>query len=228
MLRSKVSDCILSCVCLNLTHFSTFVYSLIRMTHSIHSIGLRNNRLTNISVPTIVNNVSRTLVCLDLSQNDLHGHGSHALASFFIDPTSLEYLDISSCKLKCNDICLICSALVDHENCLTSFFVAGNNIDSTVAVSSLADLVAHPSCSLTDLDLSYNKLSVVAGGIFAVAVGDNNTLVTLNVSANCLSDIGAQSIATSLLKNKSLENVIVTHNAIGGKACFVFARVRKF
>lgn len=53
----------------------------------------------------------------------------------------------------------------------------------------------------------------------------NQTLTSLDLSANSLRDSGGQRIAACLLQNKSLQEIFLSLNNIGGKSCFIFSKV---
>lgn len=201
---------------------------------TLDTLGLMDNRLTASSVPTIVMNLTNSLVNLDLSINDLHGAGAAALARYFQLPTSLEYLDIHSCLLTDDDLRPICIALSNDDHCLKTWNISHNKI-SVSGMQALCDyftcrdMAGEFKCRIQHLDISWNELQYHGCLAFANALatwGSACTLQRVDVTANSITDEGAQRIGASLLKNKSMVELNLCQNGLGGKSCFVLARVR--
>jgi Ran GTPase-activating protein (RanGAP) involved in mRNA processing and transport len=92
-------------------------------------LGLSDNRLTSISLPTIIENISYgTLLALDLSFNNMHGTGMQALASYFKAKTVLQDIDLSNCGLVCSDIKILCTVLSMYTNHLEEVRLSCNSI----------------------------------------------------------------------------------------------------
>ncbi len=102
---------------------------LLELTH-LQSIGLSDNRLTYISLPTIIQNLCPSSVMnVDLSFNNMHDHGAKAIANHFRNQTNqLRYLDLCNCSLKCEDVKIICSNLKVFPNMLEELHISGNQI----------------------------------------------------------------------------------------------------
>jgi Ran GTPase-activating protein (RanGAP) involved in mRNA processing and transport len=80
-------------------------------------LGLSDNRLTAVSLPTIIEHISySTLVALDLSFNTMHGWGVQALANYFKAKTVLQDVDLSNCGILCSDAKMLCSVLSMYTN----------------------------------------------------------------------------------------------------------------
>ena len=80
-------------------------------------------------------------------------------------------------------------------------------------------------------DLKWNELGVMGAEFIASALGCKKknglgcTLKECHLSCNGIGDTGAQVIAASVGKNTSLQVLTLTHNSVGGKACFIFSKV---
>lgn len=113
-------------------------------THSLASIkhldclGLSDNRLTAISIPTILENISyNTLLALDLSFNNLHDTGIIALSNYFKAKTVLQDMDLSHCNLVCSDIKVLCGVLGFYHNKLEECRLSCNKIAEEGTVGEL-------------------------------------------------------------------------------------------
>lgn len=204
---------------------------------AVNSLKLRDNRLTSLSVPTIVTNLSCQLIHLDLSQNELHGAAAVALSQYFLQPTCLMHLNTSTCMLTDEDIRSISYSLANPESttehhCLKTWNLAHNRMTHVGMVGlceylTAKDLNGSYVCTLTELDLSWNSLQLAGAQTISNAlrnVGDKCKLSNLYLSANGLTDSGAQLIGSMMIHVGSLSDVNLTQNSIGGRACFVFAR----
>ena len=104
------------------------VLSLESIRH-LDCLGLSDNRLTALSLPTIIVNISySTLLALDLSFNVMHQEGVLALASFFKAKTVLQDLDISNCGITCSDTKTLCTVLSLYTNHLEELRMSCNHI----------------------------------------------------------------------------------------------------
>ena len=105
-----------------------FSCSLASIRH-LDCLGLSDNRLTAISLPTIIENISySTLLALDLSFNNLHETGAIALANYFKAKTVLQDMDLSHCHLTCSDIKVLCNVLCFYNNRLEEWRMSCNAI----------------------------------------------------------------------------------------------------
>jgi Leucine-rich repeat (LRR) protein len=105
----------------------------------LEAVGLSDNRLTAISLPTIIENLNPTSVkFLDLSFNDLVDKGSKSLAVHFgIPNNALRYLDVCNCGLRCEDVKILCSSWKIYPNALEELYLAGNKIAADGATGEL-------------------------------------------------------------------------------------------
>eukprot|EP00967_Tisochrysis_lutea_P087704 scaffold124160_cov30-Tisochrysis_lutea.AAC.4 len=81
--------------------------------------------------------------------------------------------------------------------------------------TALADGLSTPSCCLTELDLSWNRLG--ARGVEALAMGAaaNRSLRGLDISWNGAGAVGGSAIAAILSRNEQLSTLNASHNGIG-------------
>jgi Ran GTPase-activating protein (RanGAP) involved in mRNA processing and transport len=100
-------------------------------------LGLSGNRLTAVSIPTILDKVAyNTLLALDLSFNSLHMAGATALASYFRAKTVLQDLDISNCGITCSDVKVLFGVLSSYANHLEELRISSNIIAEEGAAGS--------------------------------------------------------------------------------------------
>ena len=201
---------------------------------TLTKLCLTDNRLTSSSLPTILSNLGNCLLHLDLSQNDMHGHGSMALSYYFSKPTNLRNLNISASNLFDEDLRSICTSLMSERHKLEVFNLSHNKLTGKGMII-MGEYVTCETktngeqiCTLTDLDLSWNELQVHGATYLAQAIsvsGLKCVIKKLNLAANGLTDEGGQQIAASCMENTSLTNIDMAQNGLTGRTCFVFVRV---
>ena len=77
---------------------------------SLAKLVITGNRLTKKSLPSIIQSAPcGALLHLDLSHNDLR-RAIFALAAFFTRPNVLQHLDISACRIACQEFRMLCAA----------------------------------------------------------------------------------------------------------------------
>ena len=86
----------------------------------------------------------------------------------------------------------------------------------------LLQYIAHSSCSLVRLDLSYNELGPACGMALGSALNENATLQYLDLSWNGLGSAGGKAIAKGICDNESLVFLNVSSNGIGSDAGAAF------
>ena len=166
---------------------------------------------------------------MDLSQNDMHGHGSMALSYFFSKPTNLKHLNLSATNVFDDDLRCICSSLMSEDHRLEEFNLSHNKLTGkSMIIMGEYITCSTKSCTLTNLNLSWNELQVQGATYLAQAISASGlkcVIKKLNLAANGLTDEGGQQIAASCMKNKSLLDVDMAQNGLTGRTCFVFVRV---
>lgn len=93
--------------------------------------------------------------------------------------------------------------------------LSGNHlVDGDIAV--LADAVAHTSCVLESLLLSYNAIGTLGSTLLATALRDNARLRVLDLSHNRIGRDGVRPwIGSTLRVNRALLELRLSHNKIG-------------
>jgi hypothetical protein len=203
------------------------LYSL-RALDRLQSLGLTDNRLTSVSLPTIIQHLNVSSVMdLDLSFNVVHDQGSKALANHFRSTGNvLRYLDLCNCQLKSDDTKILCEVLKVFPNTLEELYLAGNNITEDGALE-LCSYLSSRTCQLITLDLSWNRIGEMGAMEFAQAMLHNKSLLKLNLASNSMNDKGGQKFADSLIFHHNLEEINLAQNGLGNGTCFVLAQVVK-
>jgi hypothetical protein len=193
----------------------------------LHTLGLRGNRLTSVSISVILENVPiRSLRHLDLSVNDLRGKAVDSLCQMLVQHNSrLSSLELAKAQLTANDIKKLCKSLMVHETSWLLDWSLSHNHLSPKAMNYIAEFLSYSGCSLNWFDLSWNSFDSRAGEVLAAALSTNKSMSSINLAANALRDDGGQHIAACLLGNQSLREIFLSLNNIGGKTCFIFSKV---
>jgi hypothetical protein len=191
---------------------------------NINTLGLRGNRLSKVSIPTILHCIPyRHLVALDLSRNNL-SRCADDMMRFFMKEPILQVLDLSYCGLSCQDVVTIFSPLLQVNSNLQDLDLGNNNID-LVGVTVLAHLLEKSFCTLGSLSLAWNNVGSEGAVLLASALATNRSLQDLNLSCTNVGDIGGQKLAYCLGTNVSLQTLILSHNSVKDCSCFVFSMV---
>ncbi len=102
----------------------------------LEAVGLSDNRLSAMSLPTIIENLNpHSVKFVDLSFNEMFDKGAKAMANHFkVNGNVLRYLDLCNTGLRCEDVKVICNNLKVLPNFLDELYLAGNKISGDGAV----------------------------------------------------------------------------------------------
>jgi Ran GTPase-activating protein (RanGAP) involved in mRNA processing and transport len=221
------------CITLDLCHYSigdelgNCLASALKDFGTIDTLGLRDNRLTALSLPRIIKCLDASwLRTLDLSENKIQGDSIRALVSWIncTRELGLITLDLNRCALNDTDAVSLLHAFSSKRNNLLELGMSHNRIGD-VGASAVKCFLLSSHSSLRRLELVWNKIGPRGAEEIAAAVQHCRSIHHLDLSHNTIGDIGAQKIAASLATNSSLEELILKQNKIGSKACFVFSTV---
>lgn len=196
----------------------------------LHTLGLRGNRLTSVSITVILENVPiRSLRHLDLSVNDMRGKAVDSLCQMLVQHNSrLSSLELAKTQLAASDVKKLCKSLMAHETSWLLDWSLSHNHLSPKAMEYIAEFLSYSGCSLNWFDLSWNAFDSRAGEVLAGALSSNKSVSSINLAANALRDDGGQHIAACLLGNQTLREIFLSLNNIGGKTCFIFSKVGSY
>ncbi|GMH51778.1 hypothetical protein TrST_g8706 [Triparma strigata] len=193
----------------------------------IKTLDLANNRLTNKSVPNILDACFATnLMNLNLSGNRVDVDGAKSLASFLDKCDTLRSLVLDRCEINDEDLQILIPGFIKKadEIGVGNLSLSENQITG-VGGEFLGELFRNEGCSLEKLNLSQNYLKGDGAVCFGKALGKNKKLSEINLHMNRISNSGAMALASSLLMNKSLKVLNLEHNDIGTEGSFVMASI---
>ncbi|TMW68110.1 hypothetical protein Poli38472_007782 [Pythium oligandrum] len=206
---------------------------------SIHALDLSNNRLTDASIIKLLESLEvastvrpvtpgskRTrlgndLRVLNLSQNTIGVAGCAQIARFLGICTSLTRLDLSHSSINGVEGIGPLTAAIESHRTLQVLNLSYNNI-GYICATLVGDMLMQPSCAVTELNISWNK--ICKGGAIAIgrALRTNTNLKTLNLAMNRFSDDGAEQMAAALSMNSSLTELDLSRNNLGGRSAIAF------
>ncbi|GMH59163.1 hypothetical protein TrLO_g15025 [Triparma laevis f. longispina] len=193
----------------------------------IKTLDLANNRLTNKSVPKILDSCFATkLMNLNLSGNRVDVPGAKSLAGFLKKCNTLRSLVLDGCEISDEDLSLLIPGFIkgDDEVGVSNLSLADNQITG-VGGASLGELFKNEGCTLEKLNLSQNFVKGAGAVAFGKSLAKNKKLQEINLHMNRISDGGTMAMASSLLMNKNLKVLNLEHNDIGTEGSFVMASI---
>lgn len=212
------------------------VAAVIRDLPMVTSLNVRDNRLTDLGVGSIITCIIKKpdLQYLDLSENKVDGEASEALAQYVnTHSCSLTELYLSNADVDDEEVQGFTEALHVNRTLNTldlSHNLIGNaenlNIvqpDLVTGGEAIAEMLLVNN-TLTKLDLSWNSIRMGSAVEVGKALGQNTGLKELNLSYNAFGNTGAQAIGESLLSNNCLEKLNLSNNNIPGQGAFVLAK----
>ena len=204
-----------------------------------------NNRLTKKSIPALMSNLSTVFVRhIDISHNNLRGSNKCALAlgRYFKKENVCQHLNVSHCHFSCKDLQILCAGLQSRVyQSLEEIDASHNDIKSEGATHLSKYLsmiltgemdptayakktVGNAICPLKKVNLGWNIIKTEGAIAIAEAISISTQLQDVDLSANAISDFGAQELGDSLLRTNSLIKLTLAQNYIASPACFVFSR----
>ena len=161
---------------------------LLKSSHSLHDLDIRQNNLSSESVASIITGLS---------------HNS-----------SLTHLNISNSLFSKWNVDSLVSILRDQSKCtLTMLALDGCHI-SAQGASELAAALCKNS-TLEELFIRYNPIGVDGATAVATFLLENKTLTVLMLRDCHISGQGAVELAAALRKNSTLKRLDLDHNPIG-------------
>lgn len=165
---------------------------------------------------------------LDISENSIRSEGSAIMAQFLSSSTAIKKL--SAQKMNINDNCLsiICNGLRQCSY-LRTLILRENNI-SDEGASAIASILNTTSMTLTELDISWNKIQHIGLISLANSLAKNTTLESLDLSWNAggtSSDLhreAANALSSMFASNKSLTHIDLSNNQLGPTDCTIISQ----
>lgn len=178
-----------------------------------------NNRLTSVS-QTLENEIHQKTDLMnefesrseDENEEENSTYSNETLEDLLSFCTNRNLVNLTGQKLIDHDLNIVVRFAIKEKHC--SILLLSNNQIGPSGVGLLAPIL-YRSSSLTQLNLSQNRLSDDGTRILAKALTkDNQTLVTLNLGANDIGDDGVSSLADMLKFNQTLRVLGLQENRI--------------
>ncbi|EQC36939.1 hypothetical protein SDRG_05764 [Saprolegnia diclina VS20] len=184
---------------------------------SIYALNLADNRLTQAAVSVILQLLHgrKELRELNLSENEIGKEGCVHMADFLFAASSLTDLDLSKTRLL-DAIDALAIEIAIHPSLLV-VNLSGNEIGEAGGIL-LGETLAATSCTIQDLDLSWNQICLEGATRIGRALESNTSIHNLNLSMNRFGDPGGHAIASALLHNKTLQTLDLSRNNLTGRA----------
>jgi hypothetical protein len=182
------------------------------LTKSLNLIGcnLSDDKVQHLACQLRSNTIWTTIY---LSANSLKYSGVNAIAEALRVNTTLVRLTMSMNGVRVYPKPSIADALKCNHT-LKYLCLSRNHIND-YGGTSLAEALSD-NWTLTHLDLKCNRIGDKAAKAFAKALSDtNDTLLSLNLSGNCIGHEGGMSIAAALRVNSTLTSLSITYNSYG-------------
>jgi Ran GTPase-activating protein (RanGAP) involved in mRNA processing and transport len=128
---------------------------------------------------------------------------------------SLQSLKLASIGLESTGLAELAPALY-HNTSIKVLDMSDNNLDSMEAAGILQDIVCHNK-SITTIDLSGNTFGYTTGAVDCIAegLGDNSTLLNIDLSSCYLRDGGVSTLAHTLgSRSTTLQKLTLGNNYI--------------
>ncbi|GMH80133.1 hypothetical protein TrST_g12153 [Triparma strigata] len=202
-------------------------------------LRLGDNRLTDASLVPILEGTERmkSLVLLELHENDMDKKGAEALRRLLTSPTcKLEELTLDHTDVDDAECCLLMDSLCENTT-LKRLTMSNNLIGQGEALNTCQPgLTTGPEAvakmlrinkTLLELDLSWNSIMGDSAVDLAAAVAENSTLQILNLKQNSFSEHASQELGRSLIDNKGLQVLDLSYNQVSIRGAMVLATALK-
>eukprot|EP01080_Neovahlkampfia_damariscottae_P011222 gene11222-4044_t len=211
----------------------------LQKNNTLHTLILKDNKLTYEGVQSLLNTNNTTLNNLDLrkcSQEDVS-----FLFKEEIKLKGLYHLDINSCNIS-DGFSNLTKFLISNDHMLTKLILDFNPLgvesanliqeilekNTTLVLLSIArtnmndEAIEYISkglkknVSLTQIDLQRNQIGDYGVSLLADILNENQTLYHIGLRRNIIEDLGAISLSKALSKNVSIGVLDLAYNNISG------------
>ena len=207
-----------------------------------HLIKLNWSSLKGVNIEEIVDVMNNNVVVksLDISNNQFKNDDAEKIAQVLSNNITLEEFDFSN-----NDIttrgAVVISDSIQNSKSLKCLKLSWNNhfistYHSRISFSQEcmkdvdARIVGKILCNnktVTELDLSQNKISVNGAENISKCIECNKSLKEINMSKNKLSKIGLRKMAIALQRNQTIQKFNVSHNKISDEGVLAISECLK-
>lgn len=168
------------------------------------------------SKPTWVTKLDEGIETLDLSTYNFSGERTKKLAKKLVQNNTLTFLDMY--RSRCGPVG--CTAIADalgKNHTLQHLHLRSNGVKPD-GVLYLSKALAHKSCALLSLDLSYNLLKDEGMIEIGRSLRGNQSLIRLFLSGNGIGAKGVEALTKPLRKNVTLTELDLSCNRLGGSS----------
>lgn len=195
---------------------------------TFHSLVLDSNPLGDAGGAAVADLINRhsNLQHLSLARCELGEDSLIRISAALEHSPSLQHLDLSEPRLvsRNNESTYHIARALRVNRSLRSLVLRKHPHFTDASVESLCDYLQDNDATLTDLDLSSNKLSGSAGIIIAKTIATGALgLRRLRLSHCRLGNEGALALADALSRGFTLEELDLRHNAIGDRGIAALA-----
>ncbi|OQR98298.1 hypothetical protein ACHHYP_08760 [Achlya hypogyna] len=203
---------------------------------NVTSLNLRNNRLTDAGLPSVIAALTTKpeIVVLDLSENKLDGEAINALAAYLAEQScALQELRLSRADV---DDIEIGPVRALHTNTSVHLLDLSHNLlgsherrrkDASVLVGGEAiGAMLRVNRTLRSLDLSWNTLRLRGASALGQSLAANSSLLELLLAYNAIGEVGAAALGVALGSNggSKLERVDIADNNVSAQAALVLSQ----
>ena len=173
-------------------------------------LDLSNNNLYSEGVIKIFSEMNTsTLIKLSISNNNITDQAADTIATFISRNTELKELDLSHNNLKSEGALKVAKANIIN---LTNFNVSHNSI-TQLAAKDIAIFLSY-NTKLKVLDFSVNDIHESGCTIIFEVLQNISMLTSLSISDCSVISNAANKLATFLLYNTNLQELILSHNKL--------------
>lgn len=203
--------------------------------NNLECLDVEGNGITGsaLSAMNLASPFECPLLCLNLSCNPFTSKGRMSLAQIVSLNRNLRQLSVSSCNFDLTCLVAFISGLRSNSALQLLYLdrpLLLNAGTDEVFSDHFGRVLAMQSCFLSDVSLRYCGLTNVGMRLIASSLMNNQSMISLNLECNKIGDIGAEAIATYLIRrhDSSLKSIGLSNNVIGNDGSVAISEVCLF
>ena len=163
---------------------------------------------------------------LDLGYNSrIQRGGAVSLVSALCNHKALTYLNFIRTYIGKED-CDQLAQLLSSSQCPGTLDICFNSL-SFDSIIGLVHALSHPNCSLKTLELAGNPIGDEGAAALAQSITKNRTITKLNLFECGITATGGAELASSLMVNSTIEELVVGGNSLGDAVSILAQLVRQ-
>jgi Ran GTPase-activating protein (RanGAP) involved in mRNA processing and transport len=155
--------------------------------------------------------VNSRLRTVRFRETALKGKAVRELFAMMRTNTAVEELDLYKNPISADDMPFVASTLPATR--LRKLNLSRTNLEAG-AVRELAVGLAHPNCSLEELDLSHNRPTIEGSVALAAALKENRRLTRLSLNACRIPTEGMSALTQAFQQNRGISFLTLSHNKL--------------